>query len=254
VIQRPTPDLAVLRPATPTLTAATRDGLRADLDVVAGDRSVHAVVLAAPLGSRQFCLGQDLTEHAAALAADPDTAVDSLDREYRPLVTTLLALPKPVVAAVTGACAGGGLGLVLACDVIVAARSARFVPAFTAIGLAPDCGTSAALAFAVGGARALRLLMTDAAFTAEQAHDWGMVATVADSDVEGAAVALATGLASRPTSALVTTRRLVRRNVDMATVLAAEYRGQRELARTTEHSAAVRAFLTPSRQPPASAV
>jgi enoyl-CoA hydratase/carnithine racemase len=117
----------------------------------------------------------------------------------------------PVVAAVQGAVAGAGVGLIGACDLVVCARTTKLRPAYGAIGFSPDGGTSWALAHALGASRALDLMLTDGALTAEEAHLSGLVTRlVEDEDLRETAVALASELAKGPVRAMVRTRELVR--------------------------------------------
>ncbi len=126
-----------------SLTTAAKDGLLEALREVADDRSVRAVVLSG--SGRAFCAGQDLAEHAEALAADPEHAFDTVERHYAPIVQSLSTMPKPVIASINGTCAGAGIGFALACDLRIAAAGVKFAPAFTGIGLTADSGLSATL-------------------------------------------------------------------------------------------------------------
>lgn len=236
--------VAEIRMPAPTLSRAVRSFLLTEVRAAAEDTDVRAILL---LGSgRAFCLGQDLSEHAVALRADADHAVDSLNSEYAPLILALNQAAKPVVVAVNGLCAGGGIGLALAGDVRIAAADARFVTAFSRIGLAPDCGLSVSLAHAIGRDRALALLLTGATFTADEARSWGMVADVVDrSELEAVARAQAAALAEAPTLGLAATKWLLRSNAgaDLAGALDCEYGEQRALARSADHHEAVEAFV-----------
>ncbi|HEY5365640.1 MAG TPA: enoyl-CoA hydratase-related protein, partial [Casimicrobiaceae bacterium] len=124
---------------------------------LAGDESVRVLLLTG--AGRGFCAGQDLSDRAVAPS---DPAVDlgaSIERNYRPLVLALRALPMPVVCAVNGVAAGAGANLALACDIVVAARSASFIQAFAKIGLIPDSGGTYFLPRLIGDARAMGLAM-----------------------------------------------------------------------------------------------
>ena len=158
------------------LTAQLKTELLDAVTEAAADSEVRAVVLTG--AGKAFCAGQDLAEHAVALQTDPATAFDTIERHYAPIVNTLATMPKPVVAAINGACAGAGLGLALACDLRLAAAGARLSTAFTAIGLTCDSGLSATLVRAVGAARASELILLAEPFTAEQAAQWGVVTQV----------------------------------------------------------------------------
>src|SRR5262249_36091807 len=145
------------------LTVAMKLGLLDAIERVTKDDSVRAVVLTG--SGRSFCAGQDLGEHAEALQADPATAFDTVRAHYNPIVSGLINLPKPVIAAINGTCVGAGLSLALACDLRIAAAGAKFATAFTSIGLTCDSGLSATLARAVGAARASELVLLGEAFT-----------------------------------------------------------------------------------------
>jgi 2-(1,2-epoxy-1,2-dihydrophenyl)acetyl-CoA isomerase len=226
----------------PAVTRALRLGLLQMLHDVAAREPIGAVVITGT--ARIFCAGQDLDEHAAALAERPQTATASLDSEYTPLIELLADYPKPVVAAVNGVCAGGGLGLALACDVRVAATSARFVPAFVGIGLAPDCGVSATLGRAVGWARAREILLANRTVTAEEALAWGLVGSVVpDDDIRRAAVELAGRLAGAHTAVRATKQLLAAAETDagLTAALHREAAVQAGLAALPEHAAGVHA-------------
>jgi 2-(1,2-epoxy-1,2-dihydrophenyl)acetyl-CoA isomerase len=228
----------------PALTTPAKEQLLAAVTRAAGDDAIRAVVLTGT--GRVFCAGQDLAEHAEALARDPATALDTVARHYNPTVAALAGAAKPVVAAVNGSCAGAGLSLALACDVRIAAAGARFATAFTAIGLTFDSGMSATLARAVGAARASELIMLGGAFTAEQALDWGLVGRVVDpADVPEAAAAVAAGLAAGPTRAFAAAKAALAQAwaAPLEEVLEAERSAQAALGATRDHRQAVRAFL-----------
>ncbi|HEY2678831.1 MAG TPA: enoyl-CoA hydratase-related protein, partial [Steroidobacteraceae bacterium] len=122
---------------------------------------------------RGFCAGQDLADRASGSAAFD--AGESLDKNYNPLVLALQNLPMPVIAAVNGVAAGAGANIALACDIVIAARSASFIQAFCKLGLVPDCGGTWSLPRLVGDARALGLTLLGDKLPAEQAAAWGMI-------------------------------------------------------------------------------
>lgn len=234
----------------PALSLAVKEELLSALRTVADDPTVRAVVLTGT--GRAFCVGQDLGEHAAALEVDPQTAMDTVDEHYNPIVTLLATMPKPVVAAVNGTCVGAGLGFILACDLVVMAAGATLGTAFTGIGLTCDSGLSASLPAAVGMSRARALLMQPRTFTAAEAVSWGMAFELVPAEqVRLAAVALAMRLANGPTTAYAETKRLLLdgRSRPMAETLAAESAAQHRLSQTADHASAVRAFL--AKQKPA---
>lgn len=227
-----------------SLTIAAKSALLAALQAAAADSAVRTVVLTG--SGRMFCAGQDLVEHAAALSVDPSTSLTTIVEHYNPIVELLTTMPKPVIAAINGVCAGAAIGLALACDVRIAAEEASFTTAFNAIGLAPDSGLSKTLADAIGTARASELFLLNEKFTAAQALAWGLVGrTVAREELPLAVAALAAKLAAGPTLAFAATKRLLReaRSMSLPETLAMEDVEQRALGLTTDHQGATTAFL-----------
>jgi 2-(1,2-epoxy-1,2-dihydrophenyl)acetyl-CoA isomerase len=230
------------------LTAQLKSELLEAVAQAGADSEVRALVLTG--AGKAFCAGQDLAEHAVALQADPASAFDTIEQHYTPIVTALATMPKPVVAAINGACAGAGLGLALACDLRLAAGGARLSTAFTAIGLTCDSGLSATLVRAVGAARASELILLAEPFTAEQAEQWGIVTKVVPAEeLPAAAAELAGRLASGPTLAYAAAKQAIAAAVAPAleTVLRTEAAAQRRLGSTADHAAAVEAFLAKRR-------
>ena len=230
------------------LTVELKEALLAALEGVAADGDVRAVVLAG--SGRSFCVGQDLGEHVRALEADAATAFDTVVRHYNPIVRALATMPKPVVAAVNGAAVGAGLGLALACDLRVAADSATFATAFSAIGLTADSGLSASLVHSLGAARALELLLLGESFDAAQAQASGLVRAVVPAEqVLGAALELARRLAAGPTLAYAEIKQAVATGAvsSLDAVLDAEAAAQARLGTTRDHREAVEAFLAKRR-------
>src|SRR5687767_7668434 len=140
-----------------------------------------ARVLVLTGAGRGFCAGQDLNDRAVA----PGEAVDlgeSVEQRYNPLIRRLTSLPMPVIARVNGVAAGAGANIALACDIVVAAKSAKFIQSFAAIGLIPDSGGTWVLPRLVGQARALGLALTGEPLPAEQAEAWGLIWKAVDDD------------------------------------------------------------------------
>src|ERR1700721_2160126 len=134
-----------------------------------------ARVLVLTGAGRGFCAGQDLGDRAVAPSSGGVDLGESLENRYNPLVLALHNLPMPVIAAVNGVAAGAGANIALACDLVIAARSANFVPAFSKLGLVPDSGGTWSLPRLVGNARALGLTLLGDKLPAEQAAAWGMI-------------------------------------------------------------------------------
>lgn len=160
---------------------------------------------------RGFCAGQDLGDRAVAPG---DAAVDlgeSVERYWNPLVTRLTTLPFPVIGRINGVAAGAGANIALACDIVIAAKSAKFIQSFAAIGLIPDSGGTWALPRLVGQARALGLALTGEPLPAETAADWGLIWKAVEDDAMDAEVdALAARFAAGPTRGLAAIKRMIR--------------------------------------------
>jgi 2-(1,2-epoxy-1,2-dihydrophenyl)acetyl-CoA isomerase len=168
---------------------------------------LRVVVLAAE--EPMFCVGGDVREMSAA----PDRAgfVAELAATMHKALISLRALPIPVLAVVGGPAAGGGLGLVLAADVVLAARTAQFVSAYAAVGLTPDCGVSALLPKVIGVRRAALFLLTARALGAAEALEWGLVSEVCEPETLSARAAeLIAGFAAAAPGALGEAARLLR--------------------------------------------
>lgn len=189
-------------------TAKMHEELRAALGEIAKDAEIRAVLLTG--AGRGFCAGQDLQEvKLSDVGAGRDLA-QRLDRNYNRLIRLLRGLEKPVVVAVNGVAAGAGANLALACDIVLAARSASFIQAFARIGLVPDSGGSYFLPRKIGEARAAALFMLGDSVSAEQAETWGMIwKCVDDAALAGDAQALAARLAVAPTKSLGLIKRLL---------------------------------------------
>ena len=214
------------------------------LDRIEADVAVRALLLTG--AGRAFCAGQDLGDRVMGEGDAPPDLGDTLDRLYNPLVRRLRRLERPVVAAVNGVAAGAGANLALACDLVLAARSARFIQAFCKLGLVPDSGGTYVLPRLVGPARAMALALLGEPVPAEQAAAWGLIWRVVDDDrLEGEAMALARQLATQPTRGLGLIKRAL--NASAANTLDEqldlERDLQREAGRTEDYREGVRAFL-----------
>jgi len=205
----------------------------------AREPAVRTVVLTG--AGRGFCVGQDLKEFQAG-----EDIPEQLRTLYNPNVRALYTLEKPVVAAVNGATAGGGLGLALACDVRVASDAATFVPAFINIALVPDMGGTFFAARILGYPRAFEWLCSGRRLTAAEAHAWGLVSEVVDADrVLARATDIATELAALPTRAIGMTKRLLQRahTATLGEQLELEAQLQRVATGSEDFAEGVAAFL-----------
>lgn len=203
--------LTLNRPqALNSFNGAMHDALMAALKAAAADAGVRCVVLTG--AGRGFCAGQDLSDPAIAPdltpGATPRDIGNLIEARYKPLALLLHEFPVPLVAAVNGVAAGAGANLALNCDIVLAARSASFIQAFSKIGLVPDCGGTWLLPRLVGRAQAMALAMLGDKLPAEQAERLGMIfRCVDDAALAGEAQALAERLAAMPSKALAETRR-----------------------------------------------
>ena len=185
--------------------------VRDALAQVRADATVRVLLLTG--AGRGFCAGQDLADRAVAPGAAPVDIGASIERNYRPLVLSLRALPLPVVCAVNGVAAGAGANIALACDIVIAAKSASFIQAFAKIGLLPDAGGTYFLPRLVGSARAMGLAMLGDKLSAEQAARLGAHLEVRRRrrDCQPPSDALLQHLATAPTRGLAATKRALQR-------------------------------------------
>ena len=218
--------------------------IRAALTEIEADGAVRAMLLTG--AGRAFCAGQDLSDRAVSGDGAGTDLGDTLERNYNPLIRRLAAREMPVVAAVNGIAAGAGANLALACDIVLAARSAGFLQAFSRIGLVPDSGGTFVLPRLVGTARAMALTMLGETLDAETAASWGLIWRCVDDDaLMDEATALARRLAGQPTRGLALTKRAIRASAanDLDTQLDLERDLQREAGATEDYREGVAAFM-----------
>ena len=188
-----------------SFTDAMHADLRDALARVKSDASLRVLLLTG--AGRGFCAGQDLSEREVPPGMEPVDIGATIERNYKPLVLTLRALPMPVVCAVNGVAAGAGANVALAADIVIAAKSAMFIQAFCKIGLLPDAGGTYFLPRLVGMARARGLALLGDKLSAEQAAQWGLIwKCVEDSEFPAAVEALLQQLVGAPTRALAATK------------------------------------------------
>ena len=226
------------------LNAALIEELRAAIAGLAG-AGARALLLTG--AGRGFSSGADLVAGGGL----PDDVGAALESHFNPLIEDVFALPIPVVAAVSGPCAGAGCSLALAADIVVASDTAYFLQAFINIGLVPDAGATWLLPRLAGRARAMEMMMLGERIPASQAAEWGLISRVVDdADLDAEAAALATRLAPGPTIAYGLLRRLARdaEQSTLAEALAAERNAQTDAGRTEDFKQAVFAFL--QKRPP----
>jgi len=211
-------------------------------DALAEAESRARAVLITGAG-RGFCAGQDLSQRKGDNI--PDLG-DTIERMYNPLIRRLRGMEIPVICAVNGVAAGAGANLALACDIVLAARSASFIQAFVKIGLVPDSGGTWFLPRLVGDARARALAMLGEKITAEQAESWGLIWRVVDDEkLMEEAGALARHLAQQPTKALGFIKRALNASAmnSLDAQLDLERDLQRAAGRTADYREGVAAFL-----------
>ena len=205
----------------------------------------EARVLVLSGAGRGFCAGQDLNDRAVA----PGEAVDlgeSVEKRYNPLIRRLTGLPMPVIARVNGVAAGAGANIALACDIVIAAKSAKFIQSFAAIGLIPDSGGTWVLPRLVGQARALGLALTGEPLPAEQAAEWGLIwKAVDDERLDEEVDALAARFAAGPTRGLARIKQMIRESwgQSLDSELDRQRDAMRELGYSDDYREGVAAFM-----------
>lgn len=237
-----------------SLSVAMFDEIRDALQRVSADEACRVLLVTA--AGRGFCAGGDLAgmagQMAAASQSREQTGLGSrlgkqMDEHVTPTIAALMEFPLPVVCAVNGVAAGGGFSLALACDIVIAARSARFIQSFVKIGLVPDMGNTWLLPRLIGRHRAMALSMLGQDIDAPTAQAWGMVwACVEDSELDSAARAMAHRLAEQSAPAV----RLIKQAINVQDKHT--FREQLEVERTLQSQAAdseyfhqsLNAFLT----------
>ncbi|HEY0224378.1 MAG TPA: 2-(1,2-epoxy-1,2-dihydrophenyl)acetyl-CoA isomerase PaaG [Pseudolabrys sp.] len=225
------------------INEAMHKALRTALAEAEADKSCRALLITG--SGRGFCTGQDLGDRLVKSGEKiaPSTALETY---YNPLIRKLRALPFPVIAAVNGAAAGAGCNIALACDIVLAARSASFIQSFTRVGLLPDCGGTWVLPRLVGDARARGLAMLAEPLGAEKAESWGLIwKCVDDASLLAEAQHLCEHFASAATQGLALTKRAL--NASAGNTLDAQLDLERDLQRqahlTPDYAEGVRAFM-----------
>lgn len=205
----------------------------------------EARVLVVTGAGRGFCAGQDLNDRAVA----PGESVDlghSVETYYNPLIRRLTSLPLPVIARVNGVAAGAGANIALACDIVIAAKSAKFIQSFASIGLIPDSGGTWVLPRLIGQARALGLALTAEPLPAEKAAEWGLIwKAVEDEALDEEVDALATRFASAPTRGLAAIKQMIRASWEhsLDEELDLQRDNMRELGHSEDYREGVAAFM-----------
>lgn len=223
---------------------AQHRALKAAMDAASTDETCRAIILTG--AGRGFCAGQDLGDRVRPEGGEAPDLGATLDTFYNPLIRTIRAMEKPIIAAVNGVAAGAGANLALACDLVIAAKSAKFIQSFAKIGLIPDSGGTWMLPRLVGEARAKALTMLALPVPADEAERIGMIyRAVEDGALMAEAVALGEVLAAAPTRGLAETKALIQQafGASLETQLHAERDAQRRLGRSSDYAEGVRAFM-----------
>lgn len=224
-----------------SFTAHMHEELKEVLESLADAR----VVILTGAG-RGFSAGQDLNERNVTTAEHPVDLGVTVETCWNPLIRKLTELPHPIIARVNGVAAGAGANIALACDIVVAARSARFIQSFSAIGLIPDSGGTWALPRLVGQARALGLALTGEPLPAEKAEEWGLIwKCVDDERLDEEVDAIAQRLAALPPLGLAATKQMIRTTWDrsLPEELTEERNEMRRLGFSEDYREGVAAFL-----------
>jgi 2-(1,2-epoxy-1,2-dihydrophenyl)acetyl-CoA isomerase len=218
--------------------------VRDALGLVRAERSARVLLLTG--NGRGFCAGQDLSDRAVSAGDAPVDLGASIERNYKPLVLGLRSLPLPVICAVNGVAAGAGANLAFACDIVVAAKSASFIEAFSKLGLIPDTGGTYFLPRLVGTARAMGMAMLGEKISAERAAAWGLIwQCVEDAELPALAESLAAHFAQAPTRGLARTKQALYASGANAleTQLDLERDFMRELGGSDDYREGVAAFM-----------
>lgn len=212
--------------------------------VRAYEDDVRAVLLTG--AGRAFCAGQDLGDRDPRKMKEPPDLGHTIETYYNPVLRLIRSLNKPVVCAVNGVAAGAGANIALACDIVLAAKSARFIQAFSKIGLVPDSGGTWSLPSLIGEARAKALALTATPVTAETAELWGMIwRAVDDNSLESEAIELASQFAAGPTAGMGMIKQAIHAAATQSfdQQLDLERDLQRQAGRTADYAEGVTAFL-----------
>jgi 2-(1,2-epoxy-1,2-dihydrophenyl)acetyl-CoA isomerase len=232
-----------------SFTSEMHAEIRVVMQRVTEDSDIRCLVITG--AGRGFCAGQDLGDRTVTSDGGPPDLGESVEKNYNPLIRNIMSLPKPVICAVNGVAAGAGSSIALACDIVLAARSASFIQVFCKIGLVPDSGGTWNLPRAVGLARAKGLAMLGDRLPAETAEQWGLIwKCVDDDDLQEEAQKMARHLATQPTRALGLIKKLLNESGDNTLVKQTdlEQQAMQELGQSADYREGVAAFM--EKRPP----
>ena len=244
-IQAGTATLILSRPESlNSFNQEMHEEVRAVLAEIRDNATVRCLLISG--AGRGFCAGQDLNDRLVAGDDDPPDLGDTIELHYNPLIKSIRSLKMPVICAVNGVAAGAGANIALACDIVLAARSASFIQAFCRLGLIPDSGGTWFLPRAVGLPRAMALSMLGDKINAAQAEQWGMIwRCIDDENLMDEARALAGHLASQPTKGLALIKKALQASMtnNLDEQLKLEKELQRLAGRTKDYCEGVAAFF-----------
>ena len=242
--------LTLNRPkALNSFTTEMHAEIRTVMQQVIEDAGIRCLVITG--AGRGFCAGQDLGDRAQTTEGGVPDVGASVEKNYNPLIRSIMNLPKPVICAVNGVAAGAGASIALACDIVLAARSASFIQVFCKIGLIPDSGGTWNLPRAVGLARAKGLALLGDRLPAETAQDWGLIwKCVDDEDLQEEARKMAAHFATQPTAALGRIKKLLHESGSntLSEQLDLEQKAMQDLGQSEDYREGVTAFL--EKRPP----
>jgi 2-(1,2-epoxy-1,2-dihydrophenyl)acetyl-CoA isomerase len=233
------------RPSTlNSFNTLMHDEVRQAMKDVRTNKEVRCLVITA--AGRGFCAGQDLSDRSVAVTDEAPDLGESVEKNYNPLIRSIMTLEKPVLCAVNGVAAGAGASIALACDIVIAARSAKFVQVFCKIGLVPDSGGTFNLPRALGLPRAKGLALLGDKLSAEQAMNWGMIWQCVDDDaLMTETLTMAEHLATQPTKGLAMIKKLLNDSFSnpLHQQLELEKEAMRTLGQTADYQEGVSAFM-----------
>ena len=242
--------LTLNRPkALNSFTTEMHAEIRTVMQQVIEDAGIRCLVITG--AGRGFCAGQDLGDRAQTTEGGVPDVGASVEKNYNPLIRSIMNLPKPVICAVNGVAAGAGASIALACDIVLAARSASFIQVFCKIGLIPDSGGTWNLPRAVGMARAKGLALLGDRLPAETAQEWGLIwKCVDDEDLQEEARKMAAHFATQPTAALGRIKKLLHESGSntLSAQLDLEQKAMQDLGQSEDYREGVTAFL--EKRPP----
>lgn len=227
-----------------SFTAEMHEEVQEAFSQIDSDKTVRCMLLTG--AGRGFCAGQDLSDRAVAPGEEGIDLGASVDKYYNPLIRKINSIPIPVICAVNGVAAGAGANIAIACDVVLAAKSAKFIESFANIGLIPDSGGTYHLPRLLGQARALGMALTGDPLSAQKAEEWGLIwKSVADEELMNEASKLASKFANGPTQGLAQIKSLIRSSWtrDIVAQTDLERDTMRMLGKTEDYKEAVDAFL-----------